>query len=138
MATRSWACKVSWAEQPNQGDVTGRASWRNNRRYTKIGGGCAAATARVYCGGETSWWNAALHIATTQAAWGTHTCAGRRTFTSDRWSMWERSIWAWSCASYWVQARHKSGETAGAWFYCWFISCPRYGKIGIGSTEVES
>src|ERR1019366_4472113 len=43
-----------------------------------------------------------------------------------------------SCASCWVRARRGSGETGVACFFCWFISCSRDGKLGIGSTEVES
>jgi hypothetical protein len=46
----------------------GRASGRNSRRCTRIGGACAAATARVYCGGAASWLNAASPIATIPAA----------------------------------------------------------------------
>jgi hypothetical protein len=36
------------------GRATGRAKPRRNRRCTRIDGGCAAATAKAYCGGEAS------------------------------------------------------------------------------------
>ena len=41
---------------------------RNNKRYTRIGGECAAATARVYCDGGVNWWNVVLRIATRRVA----------------------------------------------------------------------
>ena len=37
---------------------------------TRTGGGCAATTARAYCGGAASWWNAALRVAATRVVCG--------------------------------------------------------------------
>jgi transposase len=55
-------------ERNKRGSATGRAKPRSNRRCTRIDGGCAAATAKAYCGGEANWWNAALRTATRRAA----------------------------------------------------------------------
>src|SRR6516165_1867157 len=35
--------------EPKKGDGSGRAREPNSRRCTRIGGGCKASTARVYC-----------------------------------------------------------------------------------------
>lgn len=47
----------------DKGYHSGAVVGRNNRRCTRIGGGCGVSTAGVSCDGGASWWNAALHTA---------------------------------------------------------------------------
>src|ERR1035437_396863 len=73
-------CAATFRRSKQKGGATGRAKPRNNRRCTRIGGGCAATTARAYCGGAASWWNAALRTATKPAVCDARICADTRTF----------------------------------------------------------
>jgi transposase len=65
---KSYEVRTYIPEKNKRDSATGRARPKSNRRYTRTDSGCAAATAKAYCGGEANWWNAALHTATRRAA----------------------------------------------------------------------
>jgi len=65
---KSYEVRSYIPEKLQRDNVAGRANRGNNRRYTRIGGECVAATARAYSGGAANWWNAASRIAMTPVA----------------------------------------------------------------------
>src|SRR5207244_4017818 len=67
---KSYEVRSYIPEKKQRSIATGRASRPNSRRFIRTGGGCGASTAKAYCGGAASWWNAASRTATRRAGCG--------------------------------------------------------------------
>ena len=65
---KSYAVRTYIPEKKQAGQRHWEGKTGRDRRCTRIDGGCAAATAKAYCGGAANWWNAALRTATRRAA----------------------------------------------------------------------
>jgi transposase len=61
-------CAATFRRRSRRGGATGRATPKRSRRSIRIGGGCAAATARACSGDAVNWSNAASRIAMKPAA----------------------------------------------------------------------